>query len=200
MWILAAMTTGGCHIHQQECQPVASLIFPVLPKSISQKKGIQSNAGLLVPIVAVGKLGYPDLAEKALRDGDCDMVMLGRPLLADAQWCNKAYEGRVHEIRPCIGCQEGCVNEFVEGGHIQCTVNPRTGFEDVFPANTEPALRKKKIAVIGGGPAGMEFALTAYRRGHHVDLFEKNRSAWWKNCSGPQHQKLNSILKIIWSI
>jgi len=137
------------------------------------KKGIKSNAGLLVPIVAVGKLGYPDLAEKALKDGDCDMVMLGRPLLADAQWCNKAYEGRVNAIRPCIGCQEGCVNEFVEGGHIQCTVNPRTGFEDIFPAETEPASRKKKIAVVGAGPAGMAFALTAYRRGHQVDLFEK---------------------------
>ena len=77
------------------------------------KKNIKSNAGVEVPIVAVGKLGYPDLAEAALRDGDCDMIMLGRPLLADADWCNKAYRGEVADIRPCIGCQEGCVNEFV---------------------------------------------------------------------------------------
>lgn len=86
-----------------------------------------------MPIVAVGKLGYPDIAEQALRDEKCDMVMLGRPLLADENWCNKAYAGDVEKIRPCIGCQEGCINEFVEGGHPQCAVNPRTGFEDVFP-------------------------------------------------------------------
>jgi len=136
--------------------------------------GIKSNAGIDVPVVAVGKLGYPDLAEKALRDGDCDMVMLGRPLLADPHWCRKAYEGRVRDIRPCIGCQEGCVNEFVEGGHIQCTVNPRTGFEDIFPQTPHPAEKPKKIAVIGGGPAGMAFALTARERGHSVEILEKS--------------------------
>ncbi|MBU1080796.1 MAG: enoate reductase, partial [Spirochaetes bacterium] len=91
-------------------------------------KKILSNAGLPVPVVAVGKLGYPDLSERALRSGDCDMVMLGRPLLADPEWPNKAYSGRVEDIVPCIGDQEGCINEFVEGGHPQCAVNARTGF------------------------------------------------------------------------
>ncbi|MDO5520653.1 MAG: NAD(P)/FAD-dependent oxidoreductase [bacterium] len=138
------------------------------------KKNIKSNVGIDVPIVAVGKLGYPDLAEQALRNGDCDMIMLGRPLLADANWCNKAYAGRVSDIRPCIGCQEGCVNEFVEGGHIQCTINPRTGFEDEFPSQVPSAKVAKKIAVIGGGPAGMAFSLTALARGHKVDLIEKS--------------------------
>ena len=133
---------------------------------------ILSNAGLPVPVVAVGKLGYPDLAEQALRDGKCDMVMLGRPVLADADWCNKAYAGRVSEIRPCIGCQEGCVNEFVEGGHPQCAVNPVTGFEDVLPKTPPPAQNPKRIAVVGAGPAGVTYATTAAARGHHVDLFE----------------------------
>ncbi|MDY3888668.1 MAG: FAD-dependent oxidoreductase [Agathobacter sp.] len=137
------------------------------------KNHIISNAGYEVPIVAVGKLGYPDLAEKALMDGDCDMVMLGRPLLADAEWCNKAYRGDVAEIRPCIGCQEGCVNEFVEGGHIQCTINPRTGFEDVIPEKLPEAKEKKHIAVIGAGPAGMAFSLAALERGHEITLIEK---------------------------
>ena len=124
-------------------------------------------------MVAVGKLGYPDVAEKALRDGQCDMIMLGRPLLADPEWCNKAFEGRVEDICPCIGCQEGCVNEFVEGGHIQCAVNARTGFEDSIPEQASPALRKKKIGVVGGGPAGVIFAVEAARRGHTVELIEK---------------------------
>lgn len=138
-----------------------------------ESRGIVSNAGIRVPVAAVGKLGYPDLAEKALRDGMCDMVMLGRPLLADPEWPNKAYAGEVADICPCIGCQEGCINEFVEGGHPQCAVNPRTGFEDVRPAALPPVAHAKKIAVVGGGPAGVNFALLAGRRGHIVDLYEK---------------------------
>ena len=134
---------------------------------------LMSNAGVPVPVVAVGKLGYPDLAEKALRDDMCDMVMLGRPLLADPEWPNKVYAGKVSEIRPCIGCQEGCINEFVDGGHPQCAVNPRSGFEDVMPEAIAPAETKKKIAVIGAGPAGVLFATMAARRGHKVDLYEK---------------------------
>ena len=134
---------------------------------------VLSNAGIPVPVVGVGKLGYPDLAEKALRDEMCDMVMLGRPLLADPEWPNKAYAGKVSEIRPCIGCQEGCINEFVDGGHPQCAVNPRSGFEDVMPEAITPAEIKKKIAVIGAGPAGVQFATMAARRGHKVDIYEK---------------------------
>ena len=114
------------------------------------------------------------MAEQALRDGKCDMVMLGRPLLADPEWPNKAYAGKVSEIRPCIGCQEGCIGEFVDGGHPQCAVNPRSGFEDVLPQDPQPTEKKKRIAVIGGGPAGVQFAITAANRGHSVELFEKS--------------------------
>ena len=136
-------------------------------------RGIQSNAGVPVPVVAVGKLGYPDMAEKALRDGKCDMIMLGRPILADPEWCNKAYAGRVADIRPCIGCQEGCVNEFVEGGHPQCAVNPVTGHEDEVPKVLPKAEKSKRIAVVGGGCGSMNFALFATQRGHKVDIYEK---------------------------
>ncbi|MBR5968257.1 MAG: FAD-dependent oxidoreductase [Lachnospiraceae bacterium] len=145
-------------------------------------RGIKSNAGVEVPIVAVGKLGYPDLAEKALRDSKCDMVMLARPVLADPEWCNKAYAGRVDEIRPCIGCQEGCVNEFVEAGHPQCAVNPRTGFEDTIPAVPAKADKPKRIAVVGAGCAGLNFAITAAKRGHKIDVFEKD-----SKCGGKMH-------------
>ena len=113
-------------------------------KDYFAKHKIKSNAGQDVPVVGVGKLGYPDLAESALRDGLCDMVMLGRPLLADPQWPNKVYSGRVDEIIPCIGQMEGCLNEFVEGGHPQCAVNPRTAFEDVYPEQLTPAEKPKK--------------------------------------------------------
>jgi 2-enoate reductase len=143
-------------------------------KDAFAERHVLSNAGLPVPVVAVGKLGYPDLAEKALRDGKCDMIMLARPLLADPHWPNKTFAGRVDEIVPCIGDQEGCINEFVEGGHPQCAVNPRTGFEDVLSAELPPAPAKRKIAVIGAGPAGVLCAVTAARRGHAVTLFEKS--------------------------
>lgn len=143
-------------------------------KKYFQEKNILSNAGKEVPVVAVGKLGYPDLAEKVLREEQCDMVMLGRPLLADEQWVNKAYAGKVEDIRPCIGCQEGCINEFVEGGHPQCAVNPRTGFEHIYDEQLLPAATKKNIAVVGAGPAGVLSAVVSAKRGHNVTLFEKS--------------------------
>jgi 2-enoate reductase len=156
---------SGCFL------PVSRLV-----KEYFKEIGLKSNAGVEVPVVAVGKLGYPDLAEKALRDGDCDMVMLGRPLLADPNWANKAFAGKVDEICPCIGDQEGCINEFVEGGHPQCSVNPRTGFEDVYAFDYPQVEKAKKIAVVGAGPAGITAALLAARRGHEVTLFEATDS------------------------
>lgn len=145
-----------------------------ITKDFLRENNILSNAGKEVPVVGVGKLGYPDLAEKALRDGMCDMVMLGRPLLADPYWPQKAFAGRVDDIRPCIGCQEGCINEFVEAGHPQCAVNPRCSFEHTMTETLQPTNKKKKVAVIGAGPGGVTAALTAAERGHDVTLFEKS--------------------------
>lgn len=170
----------GCYDNWWLPHPPASmpagcfLDISKIAKDYFKKKNIRSNAGLEVPIVAVGKLGYPDLAERALREEMCDMIMLGRPLLADPDWCVKAFAGEVEKIRPCIGCQEGCINEFIEGGHIQCAVNPRTGFEDVIPEEAEKVSKPKKIGVVGAGPAGIQFAITAAKRGHQVELLEQN--------------------------
>ncbi len=146
-------------------------------KAYLEEKKILSNQGVPVPIVAVGKLGYPDLAEKLLREGKADMIMLGRPLLADPYWPQKAYAGRVADIRPCIGCQDACINEFVEGGHPYCTVNPRCSFEMQFPLEAPPAPRCKRVAVIGAGPAGIECALACHARGHEVVLFDDKAAA-----------------------
>ena len=154
--------------------PGCFLDISKIVKDYFAENKIMSNAGVPVPVVAVGKLGYPDLAEKALREGLCDMVMLGRPLLADPMWPKKAYAGQVSDIRPCIGCQEGCINEFVEGGHPQCSVNPRTGFEHAIPDVPAPAKIVKRIAVVGAGPAGVIVSITAAQRGHKVDLYEKS--------------------------
>jgi len=154
---------AGCYL------PVARLV-----KEHFSMIGMKSQLGNEVPVIAVGKLGDPDLAEEAIRRGDCDMVMLARPLLADPQWPRKAYAGRVAEIRPCIGDQEACLNEFLEGGHPQCSVNPRSGFEDFYPSeDLAPSFRPKRIGVVGAGPAGILCALTAARRGHAVTLWEQ---------------------------
>ncbi|MBK5253242.1 MAG: FAD-dependent oxidoreductase [Peptostreptococcaceae bacterium] len=180
----------GCYDNWWLPHPPASMppgcFLPVsdLVKRYFKKKNILSNAGVEVPVVAVGKLGYPDLAEQALRDEKADMIMLGRPLLADPEWCNKAYAGKVKDIRPCIGCQEGCINEFVEGGHPQCAVNPRTAFEHEFPATLEKVDKPKKIAVIGGGPAGVMTSTIAAKRGHNVTLFDESPKLGGKIISG----------------
>jgi len=145
------------------CRPAALSRWPGSRASTCDQHGVTSNAGLEVPVAAVGKLGNPDLCEQALRDEACDLVMLGRPLLCDPDWPLKAYAGRIDEIVPCIGDQEGCVNEFVEGGHPQCAVNPRTGFEDVFAPELPIVARPRRVAVVGAGPSGIACACAAAR-------------------------------------
>lgn len=168
----------GCYDNWWMPHPPASMpagCFVPVARAVRERfaaDSVRSNAGLPVPVVAVGKLGYPDVAERALREGSCDMVMLGRPLLADPEWPNKAFAGRVADIRPCIGCQEGCLNEFVEGGHPQCAVNPRCSFEHLMPESPAPAKSPKRVAVVGAGPAGMVCALVASWRGHAVTLID----------------------------
>lgn len=144
-----------------------------IAKKYFKDNNIVSNAGLPVPIVAVGKLGYPDFAEQALRDEKCDMIMLARPLLADPEWPNKAFAGKTENIRPCIGCHEACIKEFIEGGHPQCAVCPTTTFETGLLDGLKKANVKKKVAVIGAGPAGVVCAKTLVLRGHDVTLYEK---------------------------
>lgn len=159
--------------HPPSSMPPACFIeISELTKKHFKYNNIKSNRGIDIPIVAVGKLGYPDLAEQVLRDEKCDMVMLGRPLLADPDWCNKAYANKVGSIKPCIGCQEACINEFVEAGHPQCAVNPRCAFEIEYPDYIPIADTKKRVAVIGAGPAGITATETLLKRGHFVELYE----------------------------
>lgn len=124
-----------------------------------------------VPVMAVGKLGYPDVAEALLAENKADYIILGRALLADPEWPNKVRQGAVEDIRPCIGDQEACIGAIARGEHPSCAVNPACAREREY--RLIPALAAKKVAVIGGGPAGMEAALVAAQRGHRVVLYEK---------------------------
>jgi 2-enoate reductase len=117
------------------------------------------------------KLGYPELAESVIWEGKADFVALGRPLLADPEWPLKAKEGRLDDIRPCIGCHDGCLGRMFTGGHLSCAVNPACGNEREL--SIRPAEKPKSVLVAGGGVAGMEAARVAALRGHEVTLYEK---------------------------
>jgi 2-enoate reductase len=123
-----------------------------------------------IPVIAVGKLGYPDLAERVLQEGKADFIALARPLLADPEWPNKVKQGNLEDIRPCIGDNE-CTMRVPAGKYVSCTVNPTTGMEREFAI--KPAEKKKSVLVVGGGPGGMEAARIAALRQHKVILWEK---------------------------
>lgn len=124
-----------------------------------------------IPVIGVGKIRYPNYAEKLLQDDRVDYVALGRTLIADPNWPIKAAEGRHREIRQCLSCNR-CMR-IMARRTIRCAVNARAGLEREFPM--VPARRKRRVAIVGGGPAGMEAARVSAIRGHKVTLFEKER-------------------------
>lgn len=124
-----------------------------------------------IPVFCAGRMDNPDMALKAIQDGVCDVIDLGRPLLADPDYCNKLRSGRLGEIRPCISCQEGCMGRVAEYSLINCAVNPQAARERVTAY--EPVLKSKKVLIVGGGVAGCEAARVLAVRGHAPELFEK---------------------------
>lgn len=124
-----------------------------------------------VPVLTQGKLADPALAESVVAKGKADFVVLGRALLADPEWPNKVKEGRLEDVRPCIGCNDACIHRGYSMKYLSCTVNPRCGMEKEYVLT--PVAKKKSVLVIGGGPAGMEAAARAAQRGCKVTLWEK---------------------------
>lgn len=161
----AINVTGGWH--ETNIPQLPTLVppgaFVYLAREIKQSVN--------VPVFASNRLGDPLIAERALRSGSCDMICWGRPLIADPNLPRKAKEGRLDEIVPCISCNQGCFDSIFSGIPVHCILNPRASRENEL--TVEKAQHKKRIAVAGGGPAGMEFALTAAERGHDVTLYER---------------------------
>lgn len=142
-----------------------------MPKACNLKDVAEVKKAVHIPVVCAGRFDDPELADKAIGDGQVDLMGMGRPLLADPELGKKFYEGRLADVRPCIACHQGCLGRIFQGKDISCAVNPACGREKSYAVTL--AETKKKVLVIGGGLGGMEAARVCALRGHSVDLFER---------------------------
>lgn len=143
---------------------------PKMP-NVYVAEAFKKSGKIHVPIVTLGAVDSVDSAEEILASGKADMVTMARSLIADPQLIQKCKAGRREDVTPCIKCMR-CHDSTVYGHHFQCSVNPTAGLEASIDKLVQPVERVKKVAVIGGGPAGMKAALVARQRGHEVTLFE----------------------------
>ena len=151
----------------------SSIPAPGTPMGSHSKVGEEIKKQVSIPVATVGRITEPWFAEELIANGKADICMIGRANLCDPEFVQKACEGREDEIRPCIGCLR-CLNGIMFGKRVACTVNPSLELEN--EDNIPVAQEKKQVLVIGGGPAGMEAAFVAKKRGHEVVLCEKSDS------------------------
>ena len=156
-----------------------------MPKGYLVELAAKAKEAVNIPILAGGRMNEADIAEKAIRDGKIDAVVLGRAALADSEYPNKVLTGHTEKIRPCIACNQGCITKLQQGKQPTCAVNPAAMREVRY--TLRPCVQPKKVVVVGGGVAGMEAARTAAMRGHKVSLYEKNESLGGNLIPGGSH-------------
>lgn len=143
------------------------------PHAVNRQLARSVKQTLSIPVALVGAIMTPQEAASVLEEGDADLVVLGRALLADEDWIHKAQQGRDDEIVPCLRCGS-CMHWTTDRRDHGCSVNPHYRNDSWMPSEDRPVKTAQRVVVIGGGPAGMKAALTAAKRGHHVTLLEQN--------------------------
>ena len=181
--------TGGWHEAHVPQLPME------LPRAVFSYLALNIKRAVSVPVIASNRISDPCTADQLIKDGVCDMINLGRVLIADPFWPQKAQEGREDEIRPCVACSQGCTDQLFGGKPVYCLANPRAGFEGERVI-AKPS-RPKKIMVIGAGPAGLEAATRAAEAGHRVELYEKSEmigGQLWLAGTPPHKQELWGLI------
>lgn len=166
----ATLINSGIGWHEARIPTIATSV----PRAAFTGITARLKPHVQVPLIASNRINMPDVAEAVLAAGHADMVSMARPLLADPQWVNKARRGEAQRINTCIACNQACLDYIFSGRAVSCLVNPRAGRESEL--RDTPAEVRKKIAVVGGGAAGMATATEAARRGHFVSLFEVSQT------------------------
>jgi 2,4-dienoyl-CoA reductase (NADPH2) len=148
---------------------------PQLPAMVPRGAYTYLAAGIKravsVPVFASNRIVEPAQAERILADRVADMVCIGRAQIADPEWAKKAKEGKEEDVRPCVDCLQGCMDRLFSGKPVECLCNPEAGYEADRRINR--VRKPKTVAIIGAGPAGLEAAVTAAKRGHHVTIFDQ---------------------------
>jgi 2,4-dienoyl-CoA reductase (NADPH2) len=162
----ATIINTGIGWHEARIPTIATMVPRAGFSWVTRK--LKGEVG--IPLVTTNRINTPEVAEKVLAEGDADMVSMARPLLADAEFVNKAAEGRADEINVCIACNQACLDHTFSRQTASCLLNPRACAETEL--NYTPARHKKSLAVVGAGPAGLAFSCVAAERGHEVTLFD----------------------------
>ena len=186
----ALNVTGGWHETRVPQLPME------LPRAALTYLALNVKKAVNVPVMASNRIADPHTGEKILRDGCADMINLGRPLIADPDWPNKAKDGRPEEIRPCTGCSQGCTDQIFNGLPVFCVGNPLAGFED--ERQLVPAQTPKRVMVVGAGLAGLEAAVTAAQIGHPVEVYDKAPDIGgqlWIAGAPPHKQELLELIR-----